>query len=366
MLSIPDGEGKRIDYATNSNGNVVKVTENPLDAANKAITQYCYNDNNDLTTVIDANLSKNSNNTCGNFKAHPELAKGYIYTYDGNGNVTAEQLPENQKATYEYDSQNNLTKETDFKQNVSTNDFDEKNNQTEATDPNVQTTATRYDSKGNLQYDTHPMSAADNLLANSSFELDKTNDNWPDGWTKYMQDQTTATFGWSTTKKFGNKSVSISNPTGWAIVSSKQIKYTAGEQFIESAYIKTENTTGSALMKIEYLDTQGSPIKPTSYSFGLKGTHDWTRVQAVVTDVPSSTDTIRISVGLNAGSGTAYFDRVQLEKGTTLSAYNLVDNSSYERTDSTTPSMPENWDTSGNLSANDKIVQNVNQGDDNV
>ncbi|MEH7130795.1 DNRLRE domain-containing protein [Neobacillus drentensis] len=366
VTSVTDGEGKKVDYTTNPNGNVVKITENPQDVSSKAVTQYCYNDNNDLTTVIDANLSKDSSNTCNNFKINPSLTKGYVYTYDTNGNLTGEQLPDNQKATYEYDSQNNITKETDFNQNTSTNDYDGNNNQMETTDPNIQTTAGRYDSKGNLLYDTHPMSAADNLLSNSSFELDKNSDNWPDGWTKYMQDQKTATFGWSTTKRFGIKAVSISNPTGWAIVSSKQIKYTAGDQYIASAYIKTENTAGTALIKIEYLDTQGTPIEPTSYSFGLKGTHDWTRVQAVVSDVPSGTDSIRVSVGLNAGSGTAHFDGVQLEKGTTLSAYNLVDNSSYERMDANPPSMPENWETSGNLSANDKIIQNVNQSDDNV
>lgn len=73
-----------------------------------------------------------------------------------------------------------------------------------------------------------------------------------------------------------------------------------------------------------------------------------------------------MSVGLNVGSGTAYFDGIQLEKGTVLSAYNLVDNSSFER-NSGLNSIPDNWTTSGNLSStNDGIDKNVNSGDDNV
>lgn len=40
---------------------------------------------------------------------------------------------------------------------------------------------------------------------------------------------------------------------------------------------------------------------------------------------------IRVSVGLNAGTGTAYFDGIQLEKGSVLSAYNLVENAGFEQ-----------------------------------
>ena len=353
VTSVTDGEGKRVDYTTNPNGNVVQVTENPLDAVNKAVTTYTYDNNNNLTKVVDANTNK-ANGTAA-----------YVYTYDTKGNMTGVQLPENQNATYEYDNQNNLIKEQDFNQNVSTNDYDGKDNQTEATDSNVQTTASRYDTKGNLLYDTYPMSAADNLLANSSFELDSNNDNWPDHWQQFKAPGSTATFAWANISKFGGKSVSISNPTGWAVISSDQFEYTAGVKYIASTYVKTDNTTGTALVKIEYSDGQNN-LLGTEYSSQIKGTQDWTRLQTVIDSVPANTKTITISVGLNAGSGTAYFDGIQLEKGSTLSAYNLVDNSSFERSDSTSPSMPENWTNSGNLTANDKIIQNVNPGDDNV
>lgn len=53
-----------------------------------------------------------------------------------------------------------------------------------------------------------------------------------------------------------------------------------------------------------------------------------------------------------------------MEKETILS-YNLVENSNFEK-DATEDGKPDNWVTSGNLSINDKAVQNTSHGDDNV
>lgn len=111
----------------------------------------------------------------------------YVYQYDPNGNITNVQLPVGQVSTNTYDSNNNLTTATDFNSNLSSNSYDSKNNQTEATDPNAQTSANRYDANGNLLNYTPPMSAADNLIPNSSFELDNDANNWPDNWTKEIE-----------------------------------------------------------------------------------------------------------------------------------------------------------------------------------
>lgn len=116
-------------------------------------------------------------------------------------------------------------------------------------------------------------------------------------------------------------------------------------------------------MKFEFFDDLNNPKGQAEYSAEIKGTHDWTRLQAVIDSVPEGATKITVAVGLNAGTGTAYFDGVQLEKGTTLSAYNLIENSSYERIQD---GKPADWDTSSNLSLNDKVVQNVSSGEDNV
>ena len=54
---------------------------------------------------------------------------------------------------------------------------------------------------------------------------------------------------------------------------------------------------------------------------------------------------------MDPGTGTAYFDGIQLEKGTVLSAYNLLDNSSFER-DANADNYPDNWDR-GSLTMSD-------------
>jgi RHS repeat-associated protein len=352
VTSVTDGEGKRVDYSYNANKNVVQITENPL-ATDKAVTTFSYDNNNNLTKIVDPNTNK-ANGT-----------EAYIYTYDAKGNITGVQLPENQLAAYNYDSRNNLVKETDFNSNVSTFDYDSKNNQMESIDPNVQSVSQRYFSNGNLQYFTHPMSVADNKVLNSSFELDANADNWPDNWTQKTEGGSTATFAWSTTAKFSNKAISIANPTGLAEVVSDMIPYTSGDRFVLSSYIKTASTSNTIVFKLEFFDSSDVKLGEKLAS-SLKGTHDWTRVQTVIDSIPANTAKVRVSLGLNSGSGTAYFDGIQLEKGTVLSAYNLIDNSSFERNTGAGDKTPYGWSNSGNLSTNDGIDQNVNAGDDKV
>ncbi|MCG3086084.1 DNRLRE domain-containing protein [Anoxybacillus sp. LAT_31] len=344
VTSVTDGEGRRVDYTYNANGNIIQITENPLDAQNKAVTTFDYDNNNNLTRVVEPNENK-ANGTAA-----------FIYQYDEKGNIVSVQLPENQSAQYTYDLQNNLIKEQDFNSNVSTFDYDQNNNQTEAIDPYTQSVSQRYDNLGNLQYSTYPMSTADNLVSNSSFEFDHNADNWPDNWTKAVESGKIATFSWTTTSKFGNKAISISNSTGWAIVSSDKQPYDGGV-YVASGYVKTSSMSARALIKVEYFDAQGNWLNQ-KISYGLAGTNDWTRLHVVADNAPSGTQTIRVSVGVNAGSGTAYFDGIQLEKGTVVSAYNLVDNSSFER-DMNSDGIPDNWTTSGNLSTNDGLDTTV-------
>ncbi|MCM3068244.1 DNRLRE domain-containing protein [Priestia flexa] len=336
VTTVTDGEGKRADYSYNGNGNVVQITENPLDAQNKTVTTFTYDNNNNLIKVVDANTNKSGGTAA------------YIYTYDDKGNVTGVQLPENQTSYFGYDEENNLTQEQDFNENISDFDYDENSNQTEAVDAYQQTVAQRYDPYGNIKNITHPLSVADNHLDNSSFELDENQDNWPDKWTKATESGKTASFARETSFKYGKKSVSISNPSGWAVISGEKMAYSPGQEYIVSGYMKTENATGAAIIKIEFFDADNVWLGQ-KISYGLKGTHDWTRVQAHVKDVPANTSLLRVSVGMNAGSGKAYFDGVQLEKGSVVGAYNLVENASFERN-------MNYWETS-NLSTNDGIDQ---------
>lgn len=143
--------------------------------------------------------------------------------------------------------------------------------------------------------------------------------------------------------------MSISNPTGWAIV-QQIFDYTGGDPFVVSGYVKTAATTGKAYIKVEYFDASMVWLGQRD-SYGLTGTHDWTRLQTVITNVPTGTVKIRISFALDAGQGTAYYDAIQLEKGNVVNAYNLIENSSFERYSSPTEKIHLHWSPSGNLSS---------------
>ncbi|WP_207671425.1 hypothetical protein [Clostridium thermarum] len=348
VTTLIDGEGKRIDYLYNPNKNIVQITENPLDAQNKAVTTFFYDNNNNLTQIIEPNINKvNGTNA-------------YVITYDANGNVTGVQLPEGQNSTTVYDQRNNPVVQTDFNGYQSINAYDNNNNQLEATDANIQTRASRYFSNGNIDYDTRMISSSDNLISNGNFENGTT---WPDKWTSSIENGKTALITWPSTAKYGNKGLSISNPTGWVTVSSDKLPYETGQKYVISGYIKTVNTTNSAYIKVDFYDAN-NVWKGHTYGYYLKGTHDWTRVFAAIDSAPAGTTQIAASVGMNAGAGTAYFDGIQLEKGTIVSAYSLVENAGFEKYDG--QNMPFNWQTSGNLTVNDKVYLKSNQTDDDV
>lgn len=345
--TVVDGEGRRIDFSHNANGNVTQIIENPTDAATKAVTKFGYDNHNNLTEITDPNVNASGGTA------------STVYAYDAKGNVTAVQLPEQQQANFSYNGQNDLIRAEDFKSNVDQFGYDGQRNETEATDPYSQTVSSRYESNGNMKYTTHAMSVADNLVQNSGFETDENSDGWPDLWTKAVEPTKTAAFSYSAVSKFGGKSISIANPTGWAIVSNDQIiDYAAGNEYVVSGYVKTvagSTLAGSsaALVKVEYLDSSLKWLGEEQSNL-LKGDQDWTRLYEVIDNVPANTAKLRLSVGLTPGNGTAYFDGLQLEKGNVLSAYNLIDNASFER-DSNGDKLPNNWTTSGNLAAVDGI-----------
>lgn len=343
VTAVTDGEGKRTDYTTNANGNVVQTTVNPLDAANKAVTTYAYDNNNNLTQVKDPNANKTGS------------TDAYVYTYDANGNITGVQLPGSQSASYAYNGQSQLTSHQDFNSNVNTFDYDKSNNQTEASDPYTQTSSKEYAANGNLLTSTHPMSVADNLVTNASFEHDGNADNWPDTWIKATEPGTTATFAYETQAKYGNKAISITNPTGWAVVYSDNfVPYTPGDNYVISGHIKTVGAQSTALVKAEFFDANHNYLD-AKYTYEMKGDQDWTRVQTVVSEAPANTAYVRLAVSMNPGTGKAYFDGLQIEKGTVVAAFNLADNSSMER-DADGNKIPDQWSTSGNLSAADGLA----------
>ncbi|MBL0385943.1 DNRLRE domain-containing protein [Tumebacillus sp. ITR2] len=336
VTTYTDAQGTRADYSYNPNGNVIQLIGNPTVPAAKSVGTYTYDNNNNQTSMIDPNANKTDPN-----------AK-YVYTYDAASNQTGVQLPGTETSTAQYDERNNIVTRKDFFDITTNYGYDVKNNLTEISTPQIAVGAKRYDDKGRLTGNTNPLSIVDNLAVNSSFETDANADGWPDHWVRNTETGKTATFTWANGGRFGNKAISIANPTGWATVNTDvTIPYTAGDKYVVSGYIKTANTTSSAIIKMEFLNASDSWLGQ-QISNKIVGTQDWTRIQAVLDTVPANTTKIRVAVGMDPGTGTATFDGIQFEKAEVLSAYNLLENPGFER-DSDGDKVPDGW--SGTLLA---------------
>ncbi|MBC7353278.1 MAG: hypothetical protein H5U08_13025, partial [Thermogutta sp.] len=85
-----------------------------------------------------------------------------------------------------------------------------------------------------------------------------------------------------------------------------------GQTLRLSAWIKTENVTGSGYAFLAVYPFAGDKwIEPHDYAH-LRGTHDWQRVVALLT-VPPGADRVEVRLGLYQAAGTAWFDDVRLE-----------------------------------------------------
>ena len=97
---------------------------------------------------------------------------------------------------------------------------------------------------------------------------------------------------------------------------SQKIVLKKGEIYRFSAWIRTENLVpgkgNGATLGIEWNDVDGRHLGG-SYSKGLKGTHDWTRIEGVTTAIPQKAATITFIPYCTPGSvGKAYFDDIEI------------------------------------------------------
>ena len=83
----------------------------------------------------------------------------------------------------------------------------------------------------------------------------------------------------------------------------------------------------------------------------MKVNDGWRRVSVTFT-TPSDIEYVRFNGIIRGATGSAYFDGLQLEEGSTPSPYNMMENGDMERV---SDSMPEGW-SSQNLSTSDKSV----------
>ena len=107
------------------------------------------------------------------------------------------------------------------------------------------------------------------------------------------------------------------------------VRVEKGKTYTLSGYVKTDNlsTNGKANLQVVYADSTGKWAK-REVSDSISGTSEWNRPFVSFT-VPAdaASDKVWVELTLEGGTGTAWFDDIQLEEGNTPNRYNLVQNS---------------------------------------
>lgn len=120
----------------------------------------------------------------------------------------------------------------------------------------------------------------------------------------------------------GNHSLKISAESQGRAAVSQDVPITGGQTYKVSSWIKTEDVSNTARMRVVYYegDTQIELVH-----FGnVSNTKDWTKVEKVMTP-PENIDSLRIQNFLEAGTGTAWFDNLVVEEWVPVESLTLAE-----------------------------------------
>lgn len=179
-----------------------------------------------------------------------------------------------------------------------------------------------------LNLDSKLQKASMNLLRNHNAEV--LNDGWTlGGWSGSIG---TGTFD-NTQSYFGNTSLKVEKTNAAA----RHFYYQAvtvekGETYTLSSYVKRNNITNNngkgAFLLVNVKDNANNTVYTESQN--VSGTAEWERIE-VKFSVPgdSASNTVYVAAGITEETGVAYFDALQLEKGSIANRYNLVENADF-------------------------------------
>ncbi|MFF2879155.1 DNRLRE domain-containing protein [Gottfriedia sp. NPDC057991] len=338
--SISDYKGVPTDYYYDSYTSPSKVTIDPngVNITTKSVYQQ-----NKLVETTDPN-SVDTNTS-----------------YDDNGNVTREtnevNTSTNEESCYQYDEDNNLTKLTDtFKDASDSSICPDLNNSTiyqkknqkvfrytqeddqnvSSVNPDTSSSANVYDTAtGNLISASSEISVSNNLLSNPGMEHTTL-----DGW-GFANNNSTGTHTLDTNQFHSGKQseridISSANATFGYHALTQSIIVKPDTTYTFSAYIKSNDIKNSrAFLNIGETNTEDSTVLwYNNKYYPVKGTADWSRREISFTTGPNAKNVVlylEMDHTSDSASGTAWFDDVQFEENETLSAYNPVENSNFEK-----------------------------------
>ncbi len=164
LLSMTEAQGtadQRItDYTYDGYGQRLTDTVKGSDPSEDALTQYSYDDQGNLTEIIDpeSHTTAYTHDEMGNVLTRTD-ANGHTWTdtYNAAGWLETEKDPENNLVTYTYDKVGNRTGVTDAHNHSSSATFDVRDRLTTVTDFEGHISILGYDAVGRLRIQTDPL-----------------------------------------------------------------------------------------------------------------------------------------------------------------------------------------------------------------
>lgn len=322
QTTLENERKKKTIYQYNEAGNPAKTIE---DAAGlKLTTSYTYDANKLIKEVSPKGQAETYQyDKDGNVISFTDAYGTEKYTYNENNDVTSVTDTENKKTTIAYDGADAVS-------------------ETDKTEANT-SSYTAYDTYGNPAAESNDLIASENLLLNSGFEKETLTD-----WTQTRSTNNTGTI--SLEKGFGmnnalggGKAVKVNGATQAternSSAATQVVEVEPNTTYTLSSFIKTKDIQKSGVFleilqmkadKKDIAENKWANNRPTEVAANT----DWVKRQLTF---QTSKDTHFVRVYLRneqkangKGKGTAWFDNVQLEQGSTASEYNPVVNSSFE------------------------------------
>ncbi|SFX65338.1 RHS repeat-associated core domain-containing protein [Thermoactinomyces sp. DSM 45891] len=320
--TVMNADGNVTDHYYNDSGNPVKEVEDPKGL--NRVTTYTF-DHNNLIKKCDPEASKNG---C----TKPTES----YQYDSNGNMTKAEDATGSE-TFKYNQNNDLVEYKDADGNSYKYVHDEKGNEISEIDPDKVSSAQTVDEKGNIIAATDAMGVGENLIINP--DLERTTSDMASDWkVEKVRADGSATVD-STVKYSGNQSIKVTTKAVNAdlgYVGAIQDLYVApNTTYTISAMIKSQDLKeAGAFLNVQQSKSTGDVVTWVDNRYSqVSGTQGWTRRQLTF-KTGADSEKIRIYLEVDhrnpKGSGTAWFDQVQLEEGDVSTDYNPIENSSFE------------------------------------
>lgn len=175
-------------------------------------------------------------------------------------------------------------------------------------------------STGTAWFDGLVLEETNNLLTNGGYE--QVTAGTANGWTDYQS------VGWSVWNAQGKSETTVDNlvykegakslrigsagESSRTTVGQRNIPVEPGKFYKLSQWIKTENITKGASMRIQLYDSNNVQVQ-LIYTHSLSGTKDWTRIEKMI-QVPETAIRCQIENYYDLGTGTAWYDNIEFKE----------------------------------------------------